>query len=41
MQLIYEKSREGRRGIVLDELDVPSVELPTELCRSTPASFPK
>ncbi len=41
MQLIYEKSRDGCRGIVLDELDVPSAELPHELSRSAPAELPQ
>jgi len=39
MQLIYEKSREGRRGITLDPLDVPEASLPPELCRDEPAAL--
>lgn len=41
MQLIFEKSREGRRGIVLDDLDVPEAVLPPELLRATPAELPQ
>ncbi len=41
MQLIYEKSREGRRGITLDALDVPEVSLPEDLCREAPAALPE
>ncbi|MDX9973659.1 MAG: aminomethyl-transferring glycine dehydrogenase subunit GcvPB [FCB group bacterium] len=41
MQLIYEKSREGRRGIVLDALDVPEAKLPAALCRKEPAALPE
>ena len=40
MQLIYEKSREGRRGIRLDALDVPQVEFPAGLQRTKAASLP-
>ena len=41
MQLIFEKSTPGRRAITLDELDVPEVDLPTELCRPEPAALPE
>ncbi|MFP6617596.1 MAG: aminomethyl-transferring glycine dehydrogenase subunit GcvPB [Candidatus Hydrogenedentota bacterium] len=41
MQLIFEKSREGRRGITLDELDVPASSFPNELARSEPAAMPE
>ncbi len=41
MQLIFERSREGRRGITLDSLDVPEASLPAELCREEPAALPE
>lgn len=41
MQLIFNKSREGRRGIVLDPLDVPKAALAKELKRETPAAMPE
>ena len=41
MQLIFEKSREGRRGVTLDALDVPLASLPGELCREEPAALPQ
>jgi glycine dehydrogenase subunit 2 len=41
MQLIYEKSREGRRGITLDALDVPEASLPADLCRAETAALPE
>ncbi|MDK1022374.1 MAG: aminomethyl-transferring glycine dehydrogenase subunit GcvPB [Candidatus Hydrogenedentes bacterium] len=41
MQLIFEKSREGRRGVTLDALDVPLASLPAELCREQPAALPQ
>lgn len=41
MQLIYEKSEPGRRAITLDELDVPEVSLPPELCRAEDAALPE
>ena len=41
MQLIFEKSRAGRRGVELDALDVPEAPLPPELCRATPAALPE
>ncbi len=41
MQLIYEKSRPGRRGVAFDPLDVPEAALPPELCRETSAALPE
>ena len=41
MQLIFERSREGRRGITLDRLDVPAAELPAALCRAEDAALPE
>lgn len=41
MQLIFEKSRAGRRGVRLDPLDVPEAHFPPELCRKTPARLPE
>lgn len=41
MKLIFEKSSEGRRGIELDTLDVPSASLPDALRRSAPAGMPE
>lgn len=41
MQLIFERSREGRRGITLDALDVPQAALPEALCRKEPAALPQ
>jgi glycine dehydrogenase subunit 2 len=41
VQLIYEKSREGRRGITLDALDVPQVDLPDSLQRESSAALPE
>ena len=41
MQLIFEKSREGRRGITLDVLDVPAVEFPSDLKREASAGLPE
>jgi glycine dehydrogenase subunit 2 len=41
MELIYEKSRKGRRGITLDPLDVPEAALPAELCRAETARLPE
>ncbi len=41
MQLIFEKSKEGRRAIVLDPLDVPEAELPSELRRKEAAALPE
>jgi glycine dehydrogenase subunit 2 len=41
MQLIFEKSRSGRRGITLDPLDVPKVKLPAALRREHGAALPE
>lgn len=41
MQLIFEKSHEGRRGITLDGLDVPLATLPPELQREESAALPE
>jgi glycine dehydrogenase subunit 2 len=41
MNLIFENSRVGRRGIVLDRLDVPEAALPADLCRAEPAALPE
>ncbi|MCP4639623.1 MAG: glycine dehydrogenase subunit 2 [bacterium] len=41
MQLIYEKSRPGRRAIALDALDVPEAQMDPALCRSEPAALPE
>ncbi len=41
MQLIYEKSRPGRRAITLDPLDVPAVDLPADLCRAESPGLPE
>jgi glycine dehydrogenase subunit 2 len=41
MQLIFEKSRPGRRSVQLDPLDVPEASLPEALCRQTPAALPE
>lgn len=41
MQLIFEKSRPGRRAAQLDALDVPEAALPEALCRETPAALPE
>ena len=41
MQLIFEKSRAGRRGVALGPLDVPEASLPPDLCRATPAALPE
>ncbi len=41
MQLIYEKSVQGRRAITLDPLDVPDASLPRELCREKSAELPE
>ncbi|MDD5771516.1 MAG: aminomethyl-transferring glycine dehydrogenase subunit GcvPB, partial [Candidatus Omnitrophica bacterium] len=42
MQLIFEKSRCGRRGFDLPETDVPvSPALPARYCRKQPASLPE
>ena len=41
MQLIFEKSRPGRRALTLDPLDVPKAELPAGFCRETPPALPE
>lgn len=41
MRLIFEKTRAGRRGIVLDALDVPEAPLPGAVCRESAATLPE
>ena len=41
MELIFEKSRTGRCAITLDPLDVPTAQLPAELCRAKDAALPE
>lgn len=41
MQLIFERSSAGRRGITLDALDVPETSLPAHLRRSSPPELPE
>lgn len=41
MQLIFEKSRAGRRAIALDPLDVPEAAFPEEFARAEPAALPE
>lgn len=41
MQLVFEKSRPGRRAIPLDPLDVPEATLPKEVARGKPAELPE
>ncbi len=41
MELIYEKSRSGRRAVALEPLDVPEAELNSELCRPAAAPLPE
>jgi len=41
MELIFEKSREGRRATTLDPLDVPEASLPAELLRNDPPALPE
>ncbi|MBN2308126.1 MAG: aminomethyl-transferring glycine dehydrogenase subunit GcvPB [Candidatus Hydrogenedentes bacterium] len=41
MQLIFEKSRPGRRAAQFDALDVPEASLPPALCRAEPAELPE
>ena len=41
MQLIYEKSRPGRRAITLDALDVPEATLPADVSRAESAALPE
>lgn len=40
MQLIYEKSRHGRRAIRLDALDVPEATLPPNSAAKAPPPCP-
>lgn len=41
MELIFEKSRPGRRAITFDALDVPEAALPAELCRRESPALPE
>jgi glycine dehydrogenase subunit 2 len=41
MQLIFEKSRKGRRALRMDALDVPEAELPPALCRAEDPALPE
>jgi glycine dehydrogenase subunit 2 len=41
MQLIFEKSRPGRRALTLDALDVPTCKLPAELRRVAAPALPE
>ncbi|HRZ82687.1 MAG TPA: aminomethyl-transferring glycine dehydrogenase subunit GcvPB, partial [Candidatus Hydrogenedentes bacterium] len=41
MQLIFEKSRPGRRALALDPLDVPPVEIPAAFRREAPPALPE
>ncbi|NIA12967.1 MAG: aminotransferase class V-fold PLP-dependent enzyme [Nitrospiraceae bacterium] len=41
MQLIFETSRPGRRGVRLDPLDVPEATLPAEFCREDAPNLPE
>ncbi len=41
MELIYDQSREGRRAITLDALDVPEAALPRDLLRTEAAGLPE
>jgi glycine dehydrogenase subunit 2 len=41
MKLIYEKSKEGRRGASLPRYDVPPAEVPEELRRAEPPRLPE
>lgn len=41
MQLIYEKSRPGRRALTLDALDVPECAFPEALCRAKDTGLPE
>lgn len=41
MQLIFEKSRAGRRAINFDPLDVPEASFPEALSRAEPAALPE
>ncbi len=41
MQLIFDKSRTGRRAVRMGTVEVPEAELPRELCRAEPAELPE
>lgn len=41
MELVFDLSRQGRRGITLDALDVPESPLPDHLTRHEPAALPE
>jgi glycine dehydrogenase subunit 2 len=41
MELIFDKTRAGRRGVAFDALDVPEAPLPGELLRSESARLPE
>ncbi|MDD5128505.1 MAG: aminomethyl-transferring glycine dehydrogenase subunit GcvPB [Candidatus Omnitrophica bacterium] len=42
MQLIFEKSRPGREGFKLPEIDIPiASDMPAKYCREQPASLPE
>ncbi|MCX7994687.1 MAG: aminomethyl-transferring glycine dehydrogenase subunit GcvPB [candidate division WOR-3 bacterium] len=41
MELIFERSRPGRKGFSLPRLDVPESELPSKYRRKTPAELPE
>jgi len=41
MQLIFELSKKGRRGVQIDPLDVPDVSPPSHLCRHTDLRLPE
>ncbi len=41
MELVFDRSRPGRRGMLLDPLDVPLSSLPDGLCRREPAALPE
>jgi glycine dehydrogenase subunit 2 len=40
-RLIYERSKAGRRGATLPELDLPAAPVPSELARRTPPRLPE
>lgn len=41
MELVFDLSRSGRRGVTLDALDVPEAPFAAELCRTEPAALPE
>ena len=41
MELIYEKSRPGRRGLAVPRPELPVPAVPAELARSTPPRLPE